>query len=141
VYQVIRNVPDNETLIYGKLYRLDIEVGGFKRLTDYTQEEWRTTRDNLYVELAQSDLHLEDLVIVDPYNLYVICMYVGHSIIAIMICIAVIGVISAIGLKIMNSSLVEVKEIFTGSSPVIYAGLSTAVIIAIVIGLIFLPKG
>jgi len=140
VYTVIRKVPDTEELQYGKLYQVRVDLEGIKQLDEFSTIEWNSLYDDLYVQLAQKDLHLEDLTVVDPFTLNVVVLYVGHSIIAIAI-IAVIALsVGVFGLSIVSDSISEVQDLTEEMKPVALAGMGTIALVAIVVGLILFSR-
>lgn len=140
MYQVIRRVKDDEVLEYSKLYMVEAVVEGSKRLDEFTREEWEKLHDDLYVELAQKSLHLENIVVVDPYSLNIVVMYVGHSIIAVMIVACIMSAIVAYGLTLVTSNIVEVRKVIREIKPIAYAGFGTFALIVIFAGLFFLRR-
>lgn len=140
MYQIIRKVKDDEELEYSKLYMVETEVEGVKRLDELTTKEWEELHDELYVKLAQKDLHLENITVVNNYSMNIVVMYVGHSILAVMIVACIMSAIGIIGLKMVLSNISEVRKVVRDIKPIAFAGFATFAIIAIVAGLFFLGR-
>lgn len=138
MYKVIRKVAKDETLQYASLYRIQVEIDGDKKLDQFTAAEFKDMRDELYVQLAQKQLHLEDVSVMDPFHLNIVAMYTGHSIIAIMIIVAIAAAISVFGLKIMTDNIVEVQEVIEEIKPIALAGFGTLALVAVVVFVIIM---
>lgn len=140
MYQIIRKVKDDEELEYSKLYMVETEVEGVKRLDELTTKEWEELHDELYVKFAQKDLHLENITVVNNYSMNIVVMYVGHSILAVMIVACIMSAIGIVGLKMVLSNISEVRKVVRDIKPIAFAGFATFAIIAIVAGLFFLGR-